>query len=65
MVNTQTEPIVDIASIGRTGVPLFVMISGYLLLPMKVSCREFYSRRFSRVLYHFFFGVSFMLCLIA
>ena len=55
MVNTQTEPIVDIASIGRAGVPLFVMISGYLLLPMKVSCREFYSRRFARVLVPFLF----------
>lgn len=55
IVNTQTEPIVDIASIGRAGVPLFVMISGYLLLPIKVSCREFYSRRFARVLIPFLF----------
>ena len=50
VVNTQTEPIVDIASIGRVGVPLFVMISGYLLLPIQISNREFFSRRFSRVI---------------
>lgn len=55
IVNTQTEAIVDVASIGRAGVPLFVMISGYLLLPMKVSSREFYSRRFARVLIPFLF----------
>lgn len=55
IVNTNTEAIVDVASIGRAGVPLFVMISGYLLLPMKVSCREFYSRRFARVLIPFLF----------
>ena len=55
IVNNQTEAIVDVASIGRAGVPLFVMISGYLLLPVQVSSREFYSRRFTRVLIPFLF----------
>lgn len=55
IVNSQTELIVDVASVGRAGVPLFVVISGYLLLPMKVSSRDFFSRRFTRVLIPFLF----------
>lgn len=51
----QTRAIVSVATIGRAGVPLFVMISGYLLLPMRMTCRQFYSRRFTRVLLPFIF----------
>ncbi|MES2266560.1 MAG: acyltransferase [Bacteroidota bacterium] len=39
----------------RACVPLFVMISGYLLLPIKESGSQFYKRRFSRLLIPFLF----------
>lgn len=42
-----------ITSIARISVPLFVMISGYLLLPLKSSTSEFFRKRFTRVLYPF------------
>ncbi|MFD0767203.1 acyltransferase [Mucilaginibacter lutimaris] len=42
-------------SLMRGCVPLFVMISGYLLLPIKESGSEFYKRRFSRLLIPFLF----------
>jgi surface polysaccharide O-acyltransferase-like enzyme len=37
-------------SLGRSGVPLFVMISGALLLPKLADWREFYRKRFTRIL---------------
>jgi surface polysaccharide O-acyltransferase-like enzyme len=37
-------------SLGRAGVPLFVMISGALLLPRLTDWREFYRKRFTRIL---------------
>ncbi|MGY4537717.1 surface polysaccharide O-acyltransferase-like enzyme [Mucilaginibacter sp. UYNi724] len=39
----------------RACVPLFVMISGYLLLPIKETGSQFYKRRFSRLLIPFLF----------
>ncbi len=39
-----------IGSFMRTCVPLFVMISGVLLLPVKMDMGQFYSRRMKRVL---------------
>lgn len=42
-----------ITSIARISVPLFVMISGYLLLPMKGNISDFFKKRFTRVLYPF------------
>lgn len=42
-----------ITSLSRISVPLFVMISGFLLLPMKVTTGEFFRKRFSRILYPF------------
>ncbi|MFD0792920.1 acyltransferase [Mucilaginibacter litoreus] len=37
----------------RSCVPLFVMISGYLLLPIKEGAKTFYKRRFTRLLIPF------------
>lgn len=42
-----------ITSIARSSVPLFVMISGYLLLPMRNSTSQFFKKRFTRVVYPF------------
>lgn len=42
-----------ITSICRISVPLFVMISGYLLLPMRDTIPVFFRKRFTRVLYPF------------
>ena len=39
----------------RTSVPLFFLMSGYLLLPVKMSLGDFFHRRFSRILYPFLF----------
>lgn len=41
--------------IGYTGLPLFFMLSGALLLNRNYEIREFFNRRFSRVLYPFIF----------
>lgn len=40
-------------SISRTAVPLFIMISGYLLLPMKQTTTVFFKKRFTRILFPF------------
>lgn len=66
-----------ITSLGRISVPLFVMISGYFLLPMKDTTSAFFKKRFTRILYPFIFwcvgyavfyvfyrGDSFQTCLI-
>lgn len=39
-----------INSLSRICIGLFVMISGYLLLPVKTTTKEFFSRRFVRIL---------------
>jgi surface polysaccharide O-acyltransferase-like enzyme len=40
-------------SIARTAVPLFVMISGYFLLPIKEEMTPFFKKRFTRVVLPF------------
>jgi surface polysaccharide O-acyltransferase-like enzyme len=40
-------------SIARTAVPLFVMISGYFLLPIKEEMTPFFKKRFTRVVVPF------------
>ena len=55
VVNPDSFAIVSFASLGRAGVPLFVIISGYLLLPIHISTREFFLRRFRRILLPFLF----------
>ena len=40
-------------SIGRTAVPLFVMITGYFLLPVQTGMTLFFKKRFTRVLIPF------------
>ena len=42
-------------SVCRPSVPLFVMMSGYLILPVKTNIPTFLKRRFTRVLFPFFF----------
>ncbi len=42
-------------SYSRACIGLFVMISGYLLLPMRQSAGQFFRRRFSRVLFPWLF----------
>lgn len=41
------------SAICRTSVPLFVMVSGYLLLPMSGTSSAFFRKRFTRILYPF------------
>lgn len=41
-------------SLSRVCVPLFIMISGYLLLPMKTDYKTFLKRRFTRISSPFF-----------
>lgn len=41
--------------IGKCGVPLFLIISGYLNLPMKYEDKEFIAKRFKRVFIPFLF----------
>jgi surface polysaccharide O-acyltransferase-like enzyme len=55
VVNPDSIAIVSIATLGRAGVPLFVIISGYLLLPVHISTREFFLRRLRRILLPFLF----------
>lgn len=40
-------------SIARTSVPLFVMITGYFLLPVSGAVSAFFRKRFTRILYPF------------
>mgnify|MGYP003062112226 FL=1 len=42
-----------ITSLCRTSVPLFVMLSGFLLLPMQDSISRFFRKRFTRIVYPF------------
>ena len=49
-----------LTSLGRSAVPLFVMISGYFLLPMRGTEREFFSKRFVRIIGPFvFWGIAY------
>lgn len=50
-------------SLMRACVPLFVMISGYLLLPIKESQEVFYKKRFTRLLFPFLIW-SVMYCIV-
>jgi surface polysaccharide O-acyltransferase-like enzyme len=47
----------------RACVPLFVMISGYLLLPIKEAPEVFYKKRFTRLLFPFLIW-SVMYCIV-
>lgn len=38
-------------SLFRTAVPLFIMITGYFVLPVKEQMNVFFKKRFTRVLY--------------
>ncbi len=40
-------------SLGRTAVPLFIMLTGYFLLPVKENMSVFFRKRFTRVLIPF------------
>ncbi len=44
-----------LTSLCRASVPLFVIVSGYFLLPMRGTTREFFHRRFSRIVWPFVF----------
>ena len=44
-----------LSSADRTCIALFVMISGYFLLPMKLNIRVFFKKRFTRILFPFIF----------
>jgi surface polysaccharide O-acyltransferase-like enzyme len=51
-----------IHDIGRIGVPIFLMISGALLLNRDYDLEDFLKRRFTRIIYPFIFWV-FLICL--
>lgn len=51
-------------SLTRMSVPLFFMVSGWLLLPKRESLREFYIKRFLKVFIPFLFWSGFYLMLI-
>ena len=51
--NQDTAIIGWINSLTPIEVPLFVMISGYFLLPLKTDVSTFFRRRFTRILYPF------------
>lgn len=42
-----------ITSLCRSSVPLFVMLSGFLLLPMQGGISDFFRKRFTRIVYPF------------
>lgn len=50
---TRSVGILD--SLSRLSVPLFVMISGYLLLPLKGTVSHFFKHRFTRILWPWLF----------
>ena len=47
--------------IGRIGVPIFLMISGALLLNRKYELGDFLKRRFARIIYPFIFWIILIL----
>ena len=42
-----------ITTLCRSSVPLFVMLSGFLLLPMQDKISTFFRKRFTRIIYPF------------
>lgn len=42
-----------ITTLCRSSVPLFVMLSGFLLLPMQDKISTFFRKRFTRIVYPF------------
>ena len=49
--------IVDLNQIGRFGVPLFLLISGALLLNREIELKSFFKKRFVRICYPLFFFI--------
>ena len=47
--------------LARVGVPLFFMLSGYLLLPRSESLRSFYGKRMLKIVVPFIVEVNFRL----
>ena len=58
VTQTQTISRLIIADIGRCGVPIFLMISGALLLNRTESLSDFLKKRFSRIIYPYIFWVA-------
>ena len=58
-LTTQTQVIAQMAfhDIGRIGVPIFLMISGALLLNREYNLSDFLKRRFTRIIYPFIFWI--------
>ena len=58
-LTTQTQVIAQMAfhDIGRIGVPIFLMISGALLLNREYNLSNFLKRRFTRIIYPFIFWI--------
>ena len=54
----QTVLKLTIHDIGRMGVPIFLMISGALLLRKKYELADFLKRRFTRIIYPYIFWVA-------
>lgn len=50
-----------INDIGRMGVPIFLMISGALLLNRDYELSDFLKRRFTRIIYPFIFWMTLIL----
>ena len=55
---TQTIMKITMYEIGGIGVPIFLMISGALLLKKKYDLSDFLKRRFSRIIYPYLFWVA-------
>ena len=47
-----------LTTIALTGVPIFLMLSGALLLNKEYSLKEFFKKRFSRIIYPFIFWMA-------
>ena len=62
-LNTPFEIIAQMTfhDIGRIGVPIFLMISGALLLNRKYELGDFLKRRFARIIYPFIFWIILIL----
>ncbi len=59
--NTQIIAQMTFHDIGRMGVPIFLMISGALLLNRKYELGDFLKRRFARIIYPFIFWIILIL----
>ena len=49
--------IVNLNQLGRFGVPLFLLISGALLLNREIELKSFFKKRFIRICYPLFFFI--------